>query len=142
MKISKTLATGVMATMVAAAVYVPAFAGLFDQQSSQTPDANRAVQGPCEPLTFEAANKLPAWVRASDVECMSLTMTDLRARQQARALLIQAAGQAQNQGGFSSSTTEAQYNEGVVAYADGRYADAIAHFRAAMPSVSRVEYKH
>jgi hypothetical protein len=128
--------------MVAAAVYAPAFADLFDQQSSQTREAKNVTQGPCEPLTFEAANKLPAWVRASDVECMSLTMTDLRARQQAQALLIQAAGQAQDQGGFSSSTAEAQYNDGVVAYADGRYADAIAHFHAAMPSVSRVEYKH
>jgi hypothetical protein len=141
MKISKKLATSVMATMVAAAVYAPAFADLFDQPS-QNPKADSVAQGPCEPLTWEAANKLPGWVRARDVTCMSLSVEDLRASQQARALLVEAAGQAQDQGAFSSSAAEAQYNECVEAYAEGRYADAIAHFRAAMPSISPVEYKH
>lgn len=140
MKISNKLATSVMATMVAAAVYAPAFADLFDQPS-QKPRANSTAEAPCEPLTWEAANKLPGWVRARDVTCMSLSVEDLHASQQARALLV-AAGQAQDQGAFSSSAVEAQYNEGVEAYAEGRYADAIAHFRAAMPSISPVEYKH
>jgi hypothetical protein len=141
MKISKKLAAGLMATMVAAAVYAPAFAGLFDQPS-QKPKANSAAEGPCEPLTWEAANKLPAWVKARDVTCMSLSMEDLQASWQARALLVEAAGEAQDQGTFSNSAAEAQYNDGVEAYAEGRYADAIAHFRAAMPSVNSVEYKH
>jgi hypothetical protein len=139
MKISKTMATGLMATMMAAAVYSPAFADLFDQPSLK-PEANRMLEGPCEPLTWEAANKLPWWVRAGDVACMSVSVDDFQASQQAQALLVEAAGQMRDEGASSAQMAEAQYKDGVEAYAEGKYADAITHFRAAMPSVSPVDY--
>jgi hypothetical protein len=141
-KISKTMATGLMVAMVAAAVNVRAFADLFDQQPSPKPAVNRVAEGPCEPLTWEAANHLPSWVRASDVTCMSVSVEDMQNSRKAQELLVQAAGQAHEQGSFSTPSGESQYIEGVEAYAEGKYTEAIAHFRAAMPSISPVEYKH
>ncbi|HUN57872.1 MAG TPA: hypothetical protein VMU41_07135 [Candidatus Binataceae bacterium] len=143
MKIAKKLAATLVATAMATALYGPVFADLFDQQPSEKPAANRAAEAPCQPLTWAAANKLPSWVKPSDVACMSVSTEDLEASRQARALLLQAAGQAQDQAGtLSNSATETQYDDGLAAYAEGRYSDAIVHFRAAMPSVSPIEFQH
>jgi hypothetical protein len=88
------------------------------------------LENQCEQLSWDAANRLPSWIKAGDVACMSPTVEDLQASEQARALLVKAEGRVRD---------ETEYNDGVVAYAEGRYADAIAHFQAAMPSVSRVQ---
>jgi hypothetical protein len=94
MRISTRMATGVVAGFLISATYVPAFANSHDAQDSR--GATTDVTIPCGPLSWDAANKLPWFIKASRVECMSPTQDDLQASIQARSLLARAAANMQS----------------------------------------------
>jgi hypothetical protein len=88
-------------------------------------------------LSWDAANKLPWFIKASDVQCMSPTEDDLQVSAQARNLLETAVVHMQTHWPTSGSSTEIEYNDEIAAYAEGRYIAAIDHFRAAVPANRR-----
>jgi hypothetical protein len=141
MNYSKKLAAGITAISLAAA-YGQAFANPYQQARMKPEASTTAIENSCQQLSWEAANRLPSWIKGSDVACMSPTVEDMQASEQALVLLVKAAGRVQDQNTIPASQAQAEYNDGVVAYAEGRYADAITHFQAAMPSVSRVQFEH
>jgi TolA-binding protein len=134
MAISRRMAAGIV-TGFLLSTSVPAFAQSHDVQSDSRAINDAAIT--CEPLSWDAANKLPWFIKASDVECMSPTQGDLQASAQARNLLATAAVHMQNDRPTSGSSTETEYNDGIAAYAEGRYIAAIDHFRAAVPATNR-----
>ena len=89
---------------------------------------------PCDLPTPDIANRLPWFIKASDVIYMSVTADDLRTSEQARLPLIQAGTRVQNENCCSDMTLE--YDHDVVAYAEGRYSDAIYHLHAVMTSTN------
>ncbi|MBV8055346.1 MAG: hypothetical protein JO071_08925 [Deltaproteobacteria bacterium] len=131
MRISMRIVAGVATGFLLSAAYAPAFA---NPQNAQ--DARRVLLdaiGPCEPLSWEAANKLPKFIKASVVECMSPTRNELQASVQARTLLVRAATQMQSDRAVPGSAAETEYEDGIDAYAAGRYVEAIGHLQAAAP---------
>jgi hypothetical protein len=132
MRILTRTAAGVVAGFLISATYVPAFANSHDGQDSRA--ASTDVTIPCGPLSWDVANKLPWFIKASRVECMSPTQDDLQASIQARSLLAKAAANLQSDHAMSGSSAETEYNDGIAAYAEGRYIEAIGHLQAAVPS--------
>lgn len=128
MRISRRMAAGVVTGFLISAAYAPAFAEPHNAQGSRM--ASTDVTIPCEPLSWNAANKLPWYIKASDVRCMSPTQDDLKASMQARGLLVKAATQMQSDRASSGSAAETEYQDGVAAYAAGRYIEAISHLQA------------
>jgi len=102
------------------------------------------------PLTNEAAAKLPAWLKASDVTGMSVEMAMPRengtnlavldTREQARELAHDVSAHLRHakKGSFYSSQAETEYGSGVRALGQGRYTEAIDHLRAADKCVSGI----
>ena len=131
MRIFARMAAGVVTGFLISSTYAPAFAKSHDAQDSQRTTIDAAAS--CEPLSWEAASKLPSFIKPSIVECMSPTQDDLQASIQARSLLVRAATQMQSDRALSGSTAEAEYQDGVAAYAAGRYIEAIGHLQAAAP---------
>ena len=132
MHTSRRVVTGLVTGFLVAASYAPSFAAVRDAQNAQGPKSNVTI--PCEPLSWDAAKKLPWFIKPSAVECMSPTQDDLQASAQARSLLAKATAQIQGGQPRSGSTALTEYNDGVAAYAEGRYIEAIDHFHAAVPS--------
>jgi len=85
--------------------------------------------GPCALPTAEITSRLPWFIRASDVICMSVTADDLRASERVNLLLIEVGARLQNESSFSRVKVE--YDRGMAAYGEGNYAEAIAHLQAA-----------
>jgi hypothetical protein len=140
MNFSQILAASTMTTFLAASA--PAIAVPLGYQPRQMSGANiTAIEKPCQPLSWEAANRLPSWLSGSYVACMNPTIADLQASRRARALLVKA-DRMQEQGSLSTSEARTEYANGIVAYAEGRYVVAITHLQAAMPSVTSVQFKH
>jgi hypothetical protein len=98
------------------------------------------------PLTPEAAAQLPPWIKPSDVMSMSAETsiahrsaapsTDLAVAdtsEQAKALLREVRSHIQLAEGssFYSPQGEAEYKAGVLAFGEGKYAEAIEHLRMA-----------
>jgi len=131
MRISMRMVVGVATGFLLSATYAPAFANPHNAQDSRR--AMLDAIGPCEPLSWEAANKLPMFIKASLVECMSPTRDELQASAQARSLLMRAATQMQSDHAVPGSAAETEYEDGIVAYAAGRYIEAISHLQAAAP---------
>ena len=131
MHISTRMAAGVMTGFLISATYAPAFANPHNAKDSH--GTTTGITIPCEPLSWDAANKLPWFIKASVVECMSPTQDDLQASIRARSLLVRAATQMQSDHALSGSATEAEYQDGVAAYVAGRYIEAIAHLQAVAP---------
>jgi hypothetical protein len=131
MGILKKTAVGIVTGFLISAPYAPAFAASHDAHDSRPPTSDLTI--PCGPLSWDAANKLPWSIRASEVECMSPTQDDLQASIQARSLLTKAAAQAQSDKMVSGSTAETEYEDGINAYAAGQYIEAIGHLQAAIP---------
>lgn len=132
MRISRRVVTGILTGFLLSASYAPVFAKADDTQNAQA--ANSDVAIPCEPLSWDAAKRLPWFIKASAVECMSPTQDDLQASAQARSLLAKAAAEIQSGRATSGSSAVTEYNDGIAAYAEGRYIEAIDHFHAAAPS--------
>jgi len=132
MRIFARMAAGVVTGFLISSTYAPAFAKSHDAQDSRRATIDAAA--PCEPLSWEAASKLPSFIKPSIVECMSPTQDDLQASVQARGLLVRAATQMQSDGAMYSPTAEIEYKDGIAAYASGRYIEAIDHLQAAVPS--------
>jgi hypothetical protein len=128
MRISARVAAGVVAGLLISSAYAPAFAKSHDAQDSRRATTDATI--PCEPLSWEAAKQLPSFIKPSAVECMSPTQNELRASEEARTLLVKAAAQRRNSG----SVADTEYNDGVAAYASGRYIEAIAHLQASAPA--------
>ncbi len=105
MRPSTRMAAGLITGFLISAPYAPAFSASQGARDSQTAMADVTIQ--CEPLSWDAANKLPWFIKPSQVECMSPTQDDLQANTQARS----------------------------AGYAVGRYVEAVSHFDAAAPSV-------
>jgi len=131
MRISTRMAAGLMTGFLISATYAPAFANPHDAQDSRGSTTDATI--PCEPLSWDVANKLPSFIKASEVVCMSPTQDDLQASAQARNLMVRAATQMQSDRALSGSTAETEYQDGVAAYAAGRYIEAIDHLQAAAP---------
>lgn len=131
MRSSRKMATGLVTGLLIAATYAPVVATVGDAQDPQSATSQVI---PCEPLSWDAANKLPGFIKPSAVECMSPTQDDLQASAQARSLMARATAQIQGGQATSGSTAVTEYNDGVAAYAGGRYIEAIDHFHAAVPS--------
>jgi TolA-binding protein len=132
MRISRRVVTGIVTGFLVSASYAPVFATAHDAQNAQGVTSDVTI--PCEPLSWDAANRLPWFIKASTVECMSPTQDDLQASAQARSLLAKAAAEMQTDRATSGSSAVTEYNDGVAAYAEGRYIEAIDHFQAAVPS--------
>ena len=81
---------------------------------------------PYQPITPEIASQLPWFLRPGAVG-MSPTVDDLRVQQPARALFVNAIEHARR-GDLGNYATRKQYDQGVTAYAEGNYMDAIADF--------------
>jgi hypothetical protein len=89
MNFAQILAASTITTFLAA--YAPAIAVPPGYQPSQKSGANiTAIEKPCQPLSWEAANRLPSWLSGSYVACMNPTIADLQASRRARALLVKA----------------------------------------------------
>jgi hypothetical protein len=131
MRSSTKMAAGIAVGLLISVVCAPALAELQDPQS---PAETTEVTTPCAPLSWAAGNKLPWFIKPSQVECMSPTPNDLRARIQAGALLVKAIAQMQSDRAMSRPTAETAYEDGFAAYSSGRYIEAIAHLQAALPS--------
>ena len=132
MRISRRVVTGIGAGFLVSASYASVFATAQDALNPQ--GATSDVTIPCEPLSWDAANRLPWFIKASTVECMSPTQDELQARAQARSLLAKTAAEMLSGRATSGSSAVTEYNDGVAAYAEGRYIEAINHFQAAVPS--------
>jgi hypothetical protein len=104
MRVLTRIAAGVMTGFLISTTYAAVFADSGDVQNAQRETSD--VTAACGPLSWEAANKLPWFIKASLVECMSPTQDDLQARTQERS----------------------------AAYPAGHYVEAINHFRTAAPS--------
>jgi hypothetical protein len=128
---STKIVAAVVTGLLISATYGPALAISHAARDSRGTATDVAI--PCEPLTWDIANRLPRFINASQVECMSPTQDDLQARIQASSLLMKAASQMQSYRSVRGSSAEVEYNNGIVAYAAGRYIEAISHFRAAIP---------
>jgi hypothetical protein len=128
MRISARVAAGVVAGLLISSTYAPAFAKSHDAQDSRRATVDAMI--PCEPLSREAVNQLPSFIKPSIVECMSPTQNEWQASVEARTLLVKAAAERRNSG----SIADTEYNDGVAAYADGRYIEAIAHLQASTPA--------
>jgi hypothetical protein len=126
MRISTRMAAGVLSGLLISATYGPVFAQSHATQDSRGATTDLTI--PCDPLSWDAANKLPWFIKASDIKCMSPTQDDLQASIQARSLLVRAAAQLPSARAMSDSTAETEYKDGIAAYASGRYIEAIAHF--------------
>jgi hypothetical protein len=87
---------------------------------------------PCALPTADITSRLPWFIRASDVICMSVTAEDLQASERVGALLIDVGGRLQEQSSFSHLKTE--YDRAMTAYGDGNYAEAISRLQAATAS--------
>jgi hypothetical protein len=124
--------TGIVTGFLVSTSYAPVFATARGAQNPQ--GATSDVTIPCDPLSWDAANRLPWFIKASVVECMSPTQDDLQASAQARSLLAKAAAEMQTDRTTSGSSAMTEYNDGIAAYAEGRYVGAIDHFHAAVPS--------
>ena len=120
MRIFNKVAAGVVTSFLISATYTPVFAGSLEVQ--QSAGTATEVTSPCAPLSPDAASKLPWFIKASQVVCMSPTLDDLEAMGQARSLMARAAA------------ANAHYKDGAAAYAAGRYVEAIDHLQAAVPS--------
>ena len=105
------------------------------------------------PLTPEAAEKLPPWVKPSDVTGMSVETapipkesvpgTNLAAmddKDQAQALLSEVNRHIRHaeRSSFYSSQAKTEYGAGVRAFGQGKYDEAIEHLRAADKCVSGI----
>jgi hypothetical protein len=132
MRISRRVVTGIVIGFLGFASYAPLFATAHDVQNPQGVTSDVAI--PCEPLSWDVANKLPSFIKASVVICMSPTRDDLQAGAQARSLLAHAAAEMESGRATSGSRAMSEYSDGVAAYAEGRYIEAIDHFNAAAPS--------
>jgi hypothetical protein len=130
MRIFASIAAGVVTGFLISSTYAPAFAKSYDTQDSRRAAIDAATS--CEPLSWEAANKLPSFIKPSIVECMSPTRDDLQASTQARTLLVKATTQMQGNRALSDSAAETEYKDGVAAYAAGRYIEAISHLQVAV----------
>lgn len=135
MRFSRRMVAGIVTGLLISTSYAPAFSGSYVGQNQQRATEDLAI--PCEALSWDAANKLPSYIRASDVKCMSPTGGDLQASGEARNLLETAVVHMQNHRPNSGSSSEIEYNDGIAAYAEGRYIAAINHFRAAVPGTGR-----
>jgi hypothetical protein len=134
MPISGRMAAAIMSGFLLLTT-VPAFARSHDLRNHQRGTNRAAIT--CVPLSWEASNKLPWFIKASDVYCMSPTENDLQASAEARNLLETAVTHMRTHQSTSGSSTEIEYNDGIAAYAEGRYIAAIDHFRAAVPANRR-----
>jgi hypothetical protein len=128
MRISTRVAAGVVTGLLISLTYAPAFAKSHDAQDSRRATVDAMI--PCEPLSWEAANQLPSFIKPSVVECISPTQDEWRASVEAQTLLVKAAAQQRNSG----SVADTEYKDGVAAYAAGRYIEAIAHLQASAPA--------
>ena len=88
--------------------------------------------GPCALPTAEITSKLPWFIKASDVICMSVTADDLQASEHARMLLLDVGARLKNENSFSR--VKAEFDRGMTAYGEGNYTEAISHLQAATPS--------
>jgi hypothetical protein len=131
MRISKRMAASVVTGFLISATCGPAFVESHDAQDSR--GATTDVTIPCDPLSWDAANKLPWFINASQVECMSPTQDDLQASIQARSLLVRMVAQMPSDRALSGSSAETEYNDGITAYAAGRYIEAVSHLKAVVP---------
>jgi len=77
--------TGIVTGFLVSASYAPLFATPNDAHNPRESNSNVTI--PCDPLSWDAANKLPWFIKPSAVECMSPTQDDLQASAQARSLL-------------------------------------------------------
>jgi hypothetical protein len=68
--------TGIVTGFFVSASYVPVFATAHDAQNPQEAKSNVTI--PCDPLSWDAASRLPWFIKASAVECMSPTQDDLK----------------------------------------------------------------
>jgi hypothetical protein len=132
--ISTKIVAGVVAGFLVSATYGPAFAQSHDARDARGISSDATI--PCDPLSWDAANKLPRFIKASQVECMSPTQDDLQARIKARGLLLKAATQMNSYRTVSGSSADGEYNQGIVAYAAGRYIEAISHLQAVISSAN------
>lgn len=132
MVMSTKILAGVMTGFLISATYGPALAKSHAARDLRGTTSDVAI--PCDPLTWDAANKLPWFIKPSQVECMSPTQDDQQARIEASGLLMKAARQMQSYRSVSGPSAETEYNSGIVAYAAGRYIEAISHLQAAIPS--------
>jgi hypothetical protein len=131
MSIVKQLTAGVMTLLMTLASYASA-----SPPSNETGESFQPVITlvPCALPIPDIASRLPWFIKAGDVICMSVRADDLRASEQARLLLIEAGARAQSANSLSHLALE--YDHGVVADAEGRYSDAISHLRAAIASTN------
>jgi hypothetical protein len=127
MPISRRVTATLVTAFLISTAYVPALANSHDTQDVGTEMTDAVI--PCGPLSKDAANKLPWFIKASDVECMNPTLDDLQASIEATSLLLNATADR----AMPSSTAEAEYRDGVAAYTVGHYVEALAHLRAATP---------
>jgi hypothetical protein len=129
---SNKLAAGIMTALLISASYVPASANPPDSAAKQQTNNSIVAGEPCEPLSWEVANKLPSFIKPGEVICMGIMEEDRQASIRARALLVKAAAQMQDEQALSNSPANIQCDDGIAAYADGRYTEAIYYFQAAM----------
>jgi hypothetical protein len=105
---------------------VPVFGGSRDAQLATVAMTGATI--PCGPLSGHVANKLPWFIKASQVECMSPTVDDLQVSILATSLLMRVPDDRV----MSSAIVETEYRDGLVAYAAGHYVEALAHLEAAV----------
>ena len=84
LRVTATIVTGFLISTA----YVPALASSHDSQDVGTEITEAVI--PCGPLSKDAANKLPSFIKASDVECMNPTLDELQASIEATSLLLNA----------------------------------------------------
>ena len=71
MCISRRVVTGIVVGFLVSASYAPVFAEAHDAQNPQGATSDVTIS--CNPLSWDAANRLPWFIKASAVECMSPT---------------------------------------------------------------------
>src|SRR5215469_9857343 len=98
-RVIATLVTGFLISTAC----IPALAGSHDSQDVGAEMTNAVI--PCGPLSKDAANKLPWFINASDVECMNPTLNELQASIEATSLLLNATAYL----AMPSSTAETEY---------------------------------
>jgi TolA-binding protein len=120
---------------------------------ANVPNATRSGGLTFVPLTPEAAAKLPPWLKPSDVVGMSVetapiagnsaAATDLAVtenKEQAQAWVNEVGRHLRHakRSSFYSSQGETEYRDGVKAFMQGRYSEAIDHLRTADSFVSGI----
>ena len=128
MRISTRMVAGIMIGLLISKTCVKVFAGSRDVQIATAAMTGATI--PCGPLRGDVSNKLPWFIKASQVECMSPTVDELQASILATGLLMRVPDDRV----MPSSIVETEYRDGLAAYAAGHYVEALAHLEAAVPA--------